>query len=95
MEHAMWCAVCGEWTDHRSGKHSNDYRKIEFVRLAQEANNDLAGDSPLIEDEAIVWAWEEIQKLTNAIEKTIRDNSHLADGENCTLIDLKRASGIE
>ena len=29
--------------------------------------------------------------LRQAIEKTIADNLHLADGEVCTLIDLKRA----
>lgn len=30
-------------------------------------------------------------RLRQAIEKTITDNLHLADGEVCTLIDLKRA----
>lgn len=30
-------------------------------------------------------------RLRYAIEKTIADNLHLADGEVCTLIDLKRA----
>lgn len=30
-------------------------------------------------------------RLRQAIEKTIADNLHLADGEVCTLIDLKRA----
>jgi len=34
-------------------------------------------------------------KYRQAIEKTINDNLHLADGENCTLIDLKRAIGME
>jgi len=34
---------------------------------------------------------EENEKLRAAIEKTINDNLHLADGENCTLIELKRA----
>lgn len=29
-------------------------------------------------------------KLVAGIRKTINDNLHLADGENCTLIELKR-----
>lgn len=33
----------------------------------------------------------EILKLRNAIQKTLDENGHLADGENCTLILLKRA----
>lgn len=30
-------------------------------------------------------------ELLAAIEKTLIENGHLADGDNCTLIDLKRA----
>ena len=33
----------------------------------------------------------EIQRLRSAIQQTLDDNLHLADGENCTLIVLKRA----
>jgi len=33
----------------------------------------------------------EIRKLRAAIKKTLDDNGHLADGDNCTLINLKRA----
>jgi hypothetical protein len=32
-----------------------------------------------------------IKQLESAIRKTIRENKHLADGENCTLIHLKKA----
>lgn len=32
-----------------------------------------------------------ITRLTAAIEATLRENAHLADGEDCTLIHLKRA----
>lgn len=32
-----------------------------------------------------------ISRLESAIYETIEDNLHLADGENCTLIKLKRA----
>lgn len=40
-------------------------------------------------------AAEEISRLRDAIRKTLEENSHLADGENCTLIRLNRALGIE
>jgi hypothetical protein len=36
-------------------------------------------------------AKERIKHLESAIRKTIDDNRHLADGDNCTLIDLKKA----
>ena len=36
-------------------------------------------------------AKERIAHLETAIRKTIDDNRHLADGDNCTLIDLKKA----
>ena len=37
----------------------------------------------------------EIERLRAAIKETLDKNGHLADGENCTLIDLKRAIGYE
>jgi len=36
-------------------------------------------------------AKERIKHLESAIRKTLDDNRHLADGDNCTLIDLKKA----
>ena len=36
-------------------------------------------------------AKERIKHLENSIRKTLDDNRHLADGENCTLIELKKA----
>jgi hypothetical protein len=33
----------------------------------------------------------EISRLRSAIKKTIESNLHLADGDTCTLIELKRA----
>lgn len=33
----------------------------------------------------------EIKLLRSAIEETLSEHGHLADGENCTLIKLKRA----
>jgi hypothetical protein len=32
-----------------------------------------------------------IQRIENAIRKTLDKNRHLADGDDCTLIDLKKA----
>ena len=37
----------------------------------------------------------ESERLRKAIVKTIEDNLDLADGENCTLIELKRAVGYD
>jgi len=36
----------------------------------------------------------ERDKFRAAIQKTIDENGHLADGDNCTLIELKRAIGV-
>jgi hypothetical protein len=33
----------------------------------------------------------EIERLKTAIRETLEENTHLADGDNCTLIKLKRA----
>jgi hypothetical protein len=38
-------------------------------------------------------AKERIKHLESAIRKTLDDNRHLSDGDNCTLIDLKKALG--
>lgn len=38
-------------------------------------------------------AAEEIYRLKEAIKKTLDENKQLADGENCALIELKRAIG--
>ena len=32
-----------------------------------------------------------IKRIENAIRKTLDKNRHLADGDDCTLIDLKKA----
>jgi hypothetical protein len=34
---------------------------------------------------------DELAILREAVAQTLRENAHLADGENCTLIRLKRA----
>jgi hypothetical protein len=33
----------------------------------------------------------ELERLNDAIRLTLEENSHLADGDNCTLLRLKRA----
>lgn len=35
-----------------------------------------------------------IAELESAITKTLNENGHLADGDNCTLVDLKRVMGV-
>jgi hypothetical protein len=35
--------------------------------------------------------YDHIQRIENAIRKTLDKNRHLADGDDCTLIDLKKA----
>lgn len=37
----------------------------------------------------------EIDRLRAAIRQTLDENGHLADGDNCTLITLKRALNIQ
>jgi hypothetical protein len=37
------------------------------------------------------WALSEIERLRSAMQQTIDENGHLADGDTCTLIVLKRA----
>lgn len=36
---------------------------------------------------------EAVQQLVNEVIATLEDNRHLADGDNCTLLRLKRAVG--
>ena len=57
-----------------------------FAALASKAADNLAGDCPRQEDEAIAWAWNKIQTLSAAIEKTIKSDDGASD-----LIDLMEA----
>ena len=40
------------------------------------------------------WALFEIERLRAAIQQTLDENGHLADGDNCTLIALKLALDV-
>jgi hypothetical protein len=58
----------------------------------------LRHNAPISREHYIHRAADEIESLreklkdaVGAIEKTLDENGHLADGDNCTLIDLKRA----
>jgi len=42
---------------------NNDYKKAQFKKMAAEADLNLSGDCPLIEDEALVWADKEMLVL--------------------------------
>lgn len=52
------------------------------------ANAAIAEAAFRLDEQAII-----IANLETAIRETIEGNLHLADGENCTLIKLKRAIG--
>ena len=43
------------------------------------------------DDNDLLAANKEIEQLKQAIRTTLDNNRHLADGEDCTLIELKRA----
>ena len=43
------------------------------------------------DDNDLLAANKEIERLKQAILTTLDNNRHLADGEDCTLIELKRA----
>jgi len=47
-----------------------------------------------IEHAALMKAADRIDELDKAISETLEDNLDLADGENCTLIKLKKAMGL-
>jgi len=47
-----------------------------------------------IEHAALMKAADRIDELDKAIGETLEDNLDLADGDNCTLIKLKKAMGL-
>ncbi len=47
--------------------------------------------APAVIGEAIDATIAEVERLRAAIIQTLNENGHLADGDNCTLIALKRA----
>jgi len=53
--------------------------------------------SPLERETALLRGWNqtlrELRKLESEVAQTLNENAHLADGDNCTLIRLKRAIG--
>lgn len=70
---------------HSSTYTFNAHTMIDFARKVSER------DAPCLnfcEQKSFIF---EIRRLRAAIRQTIEDNLHLADGDNCTLIKLKRA----
>lgn len=55
----------------------------DWPRAEQEANARLIADAPALLAEVV--------RLRGAIEKTLAENAHLADGDECTLKRLKEA----
>jgi len=97
----MFCGegfgYCGEKPDDETMKAAVDHEKVcpENPYLAE--ISDLKGKfriATVLASEYKAWvekAERENEQLREAIKKTIAENLHLADGENCTLILLKRA----
>lgn len=51
----------------------------------------LAAGAPCVVTEGEDWLRREKRRLERAIRETLEENKHLAEGEDCTLIKLKRA----
>lgn len=67
----------------------------EFLRYLKEHSPDLY-DAAIAEIQwAATWRDNIIKGLETAITKTLTDNAHLVDGEDCTLIELKKVMEIE
>jgi len=53
--------------------------------------------SPLERETALMHEWNltllKLRRLEAEVAQTLNENAHLADGDNCTLIRLKRAIG--
>jgi hypothetical protein len=47
------------------------------------------------QEEVISRQRNQITDLTEAIRETLEDNANLADGDDCTLIKLKKAIGLK
>jgi len=66
-----------------------------ILGLVRRSVERLQGELKLFKEAGHIQIWREqkarIAELEAAIVKTLNENGHLADGENCTLIDLKRA----
>jgi hypothetical protein len=64
-------------------------------RLVQRLRSHISGMAPhqkeRVAGKMLIEATDEIGRLHAAIVQTLNENNHLADGENCTLIRLKRA----
>jgi len=58
-----------------------------------ETGNDI-GIVQYLEGKALIEAADRIDELDTAIRETLEDNLDLADGDNCTLIKLKKAMGL-
>jgi hypothetical protein len=79
--------------DWKKSKKGYNYWVQLYSTLGKENTFDeayslfMASRKPVITDDKDA----RIKQLESAIRKTIRENRHLADGKNCTLIHLKKA----
>lgn len=81
---------------------SDDYKKIheDSVHRLVRPWDDVCHDpkaSALERETALLVEWNktltELRRLESEVAATLNENAHLADGDNCTLIRLKRAIG--
>lgn len=84
--------------DHQDQTKAADGRPSLIDGLGADLERDLrAAINPQYEDVRGTESFErkrllgEIDRLRKAIQQTLDENGHLADGDNCTLIALKRA----
>lgn len=63
----------------------------ELRRLAAGLNEADEAGVWWVDSDKVVRALDECAALVDAVERTLRENAHLADGDICTLIHLKRA----
>lgn len=90
------CTGCGENPDHRGDARGNDYRWQDYLEPADAALDALGLSRRHLRHQArtnqeLNAAQEALRSYEEAMYRTIDENRHLADGEDCTLIHLKRA----
>lgn len=67
-----------------------------LVRPWDDVKRDMTS-TPIEREIALLHEWSltlrELRRLESEVAQTLNENAHLADGDNCTLIRLKRAIG--
>jgi hypothetical protein len=74
-------------SDNKSGAHRSALLTRLYNHRAMMAPHQRERRTGRLLDECIL----EIERLNEAIRLTLEENSHQADGDNCTLLRLKQA----